>query len=882
MFDALLPTKLYLPPMRADWVARPRLLERLGRNPQTKLVLVSAPAGYGKTTLVTAWLRQLEGTAICWLSLDADDSDPQQFFRYLAAAIRPLPAVQTSLEQLLQANQEFPAKTLVKALVHDLSPVTVPFLLILDDYHVLDSAEVDGALAVLLDLMPPQMTLALTSRSDPGFPIARLRARGQLIELRADDLRFTAAEAAQFLQQTMGLTLQPAQIAALEARTEGWIAGLQMAALSLQHEAEDVRDAFVRNFAGSHRYIMDYLIEEVFNHQPQAVQDFLLQTAVLNRFNASLCDAVRQDDQSEQMLSYIEAHNLFLIPLDDHRYWYRYHHLFAEFFRMKLQRQDKLLRTLLHRRAADWFAGHNLLREAFHHAEQADDRERIAALIITHAAPLMQQGRFTELSKWLALLPTEIIQANSVLFMAQLWVETTLLGATSQEPPYAAAQIVVEQDATLSELIRRYLLAQLDAMRAMFAANRNQPDAARNFAERALLALPGEEVRVRQTVNLQLGSVLRFNGDFGDALAAYRQVLAGGVNTQHALAYFLALYQVLRLLRLSNRLNEAYTLFEKHVAQRQVSGEQSPLVGFEFVESAYLHLARGHLDKALALAQQALPLCEQTGFTEVVAYAHHLPACVYALQQQPALAQAAHNEVQAVLQPTARGGSGAIKMVMALRFARLQGDTAALDRLLADETAGETLPSDLQIELKIELAQAHLAQNQPTQALALMHELEQTFSDDFGFLAVDRSLVTGAAYLLIGEHEPALVALNDALNLAVPQQHLAPFILGGDPVRRLLQTAYNRLDDPAKRFVDAVFAVWGTAVSPPQPLVDPLSERELEILTLIAAGLKNKEIAGRLVISLNTVLYHNKNIYGKLGVRKRTQAVAKAQELGLI
>ncbi|MCA9919797.1 MAG: AAA family ATPase, partial [Anaerolineales bacterium] len=297
MFDSLLQTKLYQPSTRPDWVQRPRLLARLALSPQTKLVLISAPAGYGKTTLVTHWLRQLDGVPVCWLSLDEDDSDPQQFFRYVAAAIRPLPHSQTSLDQLLQTNQTIPAKTLLKALVNDLVPVPEPFLLILDDYHAIDSAEVDGALASLLDLMPPQMTLSLTSRSDPGFPISRLRARGQLIELRADDLRFTEAEAAEFLQQTMGLTLLPGQIAALENRTEGWIAGLQMAALSMQNRGGDL-DGFVQSFTGSHRFIMDYLTDEVLAQVSPDVQAFLLQTAVLHRLHANLCDAVLANHQS--------------------------------------------------------------------------------------------------------------------------------------------------------------------------------------------------------------------------------------------------------------------------------------------------------------------------------------------------------------------------------------------------------------------------------------------------------------------------------------------------------------------------------------------------------------------------------------------------------
>jgi LuxR family maltose regulon positive regulatory protein len=393
MFDLLLPTKLYLPPIRADWVQRPRLLGKLDRNSPTKLILVSAPAGYGKTTLVTAWLRQLEGAEVCWLSLDEDDSDPQHFFRYLAAAVRPLPDIQSQLPQLLQSNQPIPAKTLIKAFTHDVIPVATPFILVLDDYHVLDSAEIENALAMLLDLMPPQMTLVLTSRSDPGFPLSRLRARGELVELRADDLRFTEMEAAQFLQQTMGLTLQPAQVAALENRTEGWIAGLQMAALSLQNRPNSDLDSFVNTFTGSHRFVIDYLVEETLLHQPDAVRTFLLATAVLERLSGPLCAAVTQMPHAQEILEMLERNNLFVVPLDNQRHWYRYHHLFADVLQAYMRAKQPELTTISHQRASRWYAKQNARHEAIDHALAANDFEFAAEQIELVVRPTWAESR---------------------------------------------------------------------------------------------------------------------------------------------------------------------------------------------------------------------------------------------------------------------------------------------------------------------------------------------------------------------------------------------------------------------------------------------------------------------------------------------------------
>ena len=447
MFDSLLPTKLYLPPIRADWVQRPRLLGKLDRNSQTKLILVSAPAGYGKTTLVTAWLRQLEGAEICWLSLDENDSDPQHFFRYLAAAVRPLPDVQSQLPPLLQSNQPIPAKTLIKAFTHDVIPVAKPFVLVLDDYHVLDSAEIENALATLLDLMPPQMTLVLTSRSDPGFPISRLRARGELVELRADDLRFTEMEAAQFLQQTMGLTLQPAQVAALENRTEGWIAGLQMAALSLQNRSNSDLDSFVDTFTGSHRFVIDYLVEETLLHQPDAVRTFLLATAVLERLSGPLCAAVTQMPHAQEILEMLERNNLFVVPLDEQRHWYRYHHLFADVLRAYAHDRQPAQIALWHQRASDWFAAQDALSDALPHAFAAQNFAEAARLLELIRSQIGGSYQFRQWLRWADRLPADLLQNRPVLAAGYGWALLFFGEMAASQPYFAQAEQAVTEPA---------------------------------------------------------------------------------------------------------------------------------------------------------------------------------------------------------------------------------------------------------------------------------------------------------------------------------------------------------------------------------------------------------------------------------------------------
>ena len=523
----LMLTKLYIPSIRANLVHRPRLIQKLIEGRGRKLFLVSAPAGYGKTTLITEWLDHIQTEdTVCWLSLDEDDSQPQQFFRYLAETIRPLPNAQSSLMQRLQSPQPLPAKNLMTAFVNDVTPVATPFYLILDDYHAIESADIDKSMAFLLDHMPPQMTLVLTSRSDPGFPISRLRARGELIELRANDLRFTETEAAQFLQQGMNLTLSPDQIAALEKRTEGWIAGLQMAALSMQNR--DDLAGFIDSFKGSHRYIMDYLLEEVLDQQSAEVQVFLLETAVLDRLCADLCDAVRQSCRppSQQILEQLENHNLFLIPLDNERRWYRYHHLFADLLRQRLQQQQPELVPQLHQRASDWYAANGRSADAIRHALAANDFDR-AAGHIEQIWRTMLTHQLMPWRQWLDALPDSVIQRRPVLNVGYAWAHLlfdTELDACEQrlqeaeawlnlsEAEREARGMVVEDDEEFEKLP-----ATIASVRTYAARAAGDTVGAVNHARQALNLLPEDDHLGRALPAALLGLCYWTNGELSSA-----------------------------------------------------------------------------------------------------------------------------------------------------------------------------------------------------------------------------------------------------------------------------------------------------------------------------------------------------------------------------
>src|SRR5437588_5458158 len=413
MSTPILATKLYLPRLRPNVVFRPRLLERLNEGVHRKLTLISAPVGFGKTTLVSEWVEGIERPT-AWLSLDEGDNDPTRFLTYLVAALQTIAAtIGQGVLGVLQSPQPPPPEAMLTALLNDITALSDQFVLVLDDYHVLEAKAVDHALTFLLEHLPPQMHLVIATREDPPLPLARLRARGHLTEVRAADLRFTPSEAAAFLNQVMGLDLSAEDIAALERRTEGWIAGLQLAALSLQGH-QDV-PAFIRAFAGDHRYIVDYLVEEVLQRQPEPVRSFLLQTSILDRLNGSLCDAVTGQEEGNARLEALERGNFFVVPLDDRRHWYRYHHLFAEVLSAPLMAQPRDQVATLHRRASAWYEQHGSVADAIRHALAAEDFERAAGLVEL-AVPAMGRNRQeATVLGWLRALPDELVRARPVL-----------------------------------------------------------------------------------------------------------------------------------------------------------------------------------------------------------------------------------------------------------------------------------------------------------------------------------------------------------------------------------------------------------------------------------------------------------------------------------
>src|SRR5947207_135817 len=478
----ILATKLYLPRLRPNVVSRPRLLERLNEGLHRKLTLIAAPAGFGKTTLVSEWVEGIERPT-AWLSLDEGDNDPTRFLTYLVAALQTIAAtLGEGVLGVLQSPQPPPPEAMLTALLNDLTTILDDFVLVLDDYHVLDAKPVDQALTFLLEHLPPHMHLVIATREDPALPLARLRAGGHLTEVRAVDLRFTPSEAAAFPTQVMGLNLEAQDIAALERRTEGWIAGLQLAAISLQGQQDAT--SFIRSFTGSHHFVLDYLLEEVLQQQSESLQTFLLRTSILDRLCGPLCDAVLMDPSvsGQETLEYLEHANLFLVPLDNERRWYRYHHLFADLLRQRLHqsaassmRDERKGVAELHSRASQWYEDNGLAIEAFHHAVAANDVERAERLIEGKGIPLHFRGAVTAILDWLESLPTTLLNARPSLWVRYASLLLVNGQTTGVEEKLQAAEAAL-QGTQLDDKTRN-LVGRIAAARAVLALTRYQPEA---------------------------------------------------------------------------------------------------------------------------------------------------------------------------------------------------------------------------------------------------------------------------------------------------------------------------------------------------------------------------------------------------------------------
>jgi LuxR family transcriptional regulator, maltose regulon positive regulatory protein len=898
----LLPTKLVVPAPRARAVHRGRLLERLAGAGRVPLTLVVAPAGFGKTTLLAQWAAALRPGRPGWVSLDAGDRDPARFWAYLVAALEGAwPGLATDAPVAARSPRALP-ETVPARLIVDLARLDRDVVLVLDDYHLAAEPAIDAGLTFLVEHAPPRLHLVLGTRTDPALPLARLRAQGQLLELRADELRCTAEEAARFCRETMGLELAPATVRALEARTEGWWAGLQLAALGLRDRPDPER--FVEAFAGSHRYVLDYLLDQVLARQPPPRQAFLLRTAILERLSGALCDAVTGRHDGQAQLEGLERDNLFLVPLDDERGWYRYHHLFRDVLRHHLRLTTPELVPELHRRANAWCAAHGLRQEAIEHALEAEDWERAAGLLEGWMEPLRLHGEYVTLHRWLARLP-EPVRAGHPLLSYQYALALVRRARADEAEQATRALDAVERGAAAGG--DPGLLGAVARARLSLAIQRGAIDEAIAWGERAAAAISPAawQLRVEALVTLGRAWVLRGRPAAAEpALDEAQRLLRTNADPELlCLALNADGHRELargRLRRAADRLHEARRLGALAGSPRDLGVAWGALAGSPrdlgvawgalaaqpSLEHAHAALRLSeverewdHLDEAEALLDEA----GQVGARSAQA-AYQFPLANALTRVRLArgdLAGALAAVEQAM--PTARAwGNAMVLRGLAADRARIQlaqGDTAAVrqwaDDVEPDVAALQSLADDRVAEM---LARARIAGGAPDRARALLAERRAaaTAADRHGHLIAVEAL-DALALDALGDRPGALDRLGRALELAEAEGYVRTFVDEGPPMLALLREALGRRLRPA--YVARLVAAFGGPSAAPAGGV--LTEREREVLRLLAGGCSNRDIARRLVITEHTAKVHVARILHKLGVGSRTQALARARELGL-
>jgi len=908
---AVLETKLFLPGSRAGAVPRPRLTERLASGlgkDGGRVTLVSAPAGFGKTTLVAGWLSAADrdanpgARAVAWVSLDASDAAASSFWTYVVAALdRAVPGVGSSTLPLLLAGRE-PTEELLAGLLNELSVLPDDVTLVLDDYHLADGPAVATGMTFLVDHLPPQVRLVISTRADPALPLARLRARGELTELRAADLRFDAAETTSYLNEAAGLTLSAGDIDALEERTEGWVAALQLAALSLR--GRDDPSAFIAGFAGDDRFVVDYLVEEVLDRQPAQVRRFLLQTSILDRLTGPLCDAVTGEPGGSSSLEQLDRANLFLVPLDDQRRWYRYHHLFGDLLRSRLLEEHDDA-SELHRRASGWFDQNGDPVAAVRHALAAGDVARAAELIELAVPDLRRHRQERTLRQWVDQLPDTVVDQRPVLAMGFVGA----LMASNEFDDVERRLGVIEKALDRLDADERFVVVDeaemarlpggIELYRAALALLSDDRAGTRAHAQRAVELAPEDDDLTRASAAALVGLAAWTSGDLAAAHSSYTDA-ADGLRRLGYTADVLGCSIILADLETTQgRLRQAQRTFES--ALELAAGEDPGMRGTRDMHTGLAHLAveRNDLTGAAEHLRRADDLGEAAG----------LPKEPYRWRVALASLREAEGDHEAALRLLAEAervyvGDFApnVQPVPATRARTLaaRGDvSAALEWVRGRELSPDGDPSYLREYEHITLARVLLARHAQAgdqQALAdargLLGRLLNA-ADEGGRAGTVIEVLTllALAHRAAGEDPEALAVLERALRLAEPEGYVRVFIGEGEPVPVLLEQlarsrpewAYPRqLRDAAGTTTAARSASPDTRPRVPGGLVEPLTGRERDVLRLLATELDGPAIARELVVSLNTVRTHTKNLYAKLGVTNRRAAITRAHALNLL
>jgi LuxR family maltose regulon positive regulatory protein len=891
----LLRTKLNVPLPRSNWINRPHLLKKLDKVAEGTLVLVSAPPGFGKTALLSEWIHQ-SGFAAAWVSLDTSDNDPARFLRYVINALQTVEKNigRTALAELESPQLPTPDRLLTN-LINDIATLPDQMVLVLDDYHLIDDPQIHSMVEFILDHLPSQLYLAIATRADPPLSIARLRVQEQLVEIRATDLSFNAKETTSFLNDSMTLGLTTQDISRLAIRTEGWIAGLQLAAISMLGR-DDISE-FIDSFTGGDHHIADYLIEEVLAQQPEQVRDFLLKTSILDHLSAQLCDAVSGRHDSRQMLTDLENDNLFVLPLDGQRQWYRYHRLFADLLIQRLSQDSPDILPELHRSASEWFEQNGMINEAIDHALAAEDFKRAIHLMEPHVwSVLMRQGEVSTLQRWLLSIPSDVIRNHPRISILSAWMLFFSLRTEEIESR------LLEAEGALKTAPDRDISGELAAIRGtLLQMQGNLPAAIEQFRV-ALESVAEDNLTIRAIIGMDLG----WSHMSTDNLAAASDHFTEAERLNKQLGYFTAALKsgcLLAEVHISQgHLNQADELYRQQLKNAEKWALiESPIMGLLYGGMSELALERNDLVLAAKHADNCMEAFRHGGPILSILMAHLIKADVACAMGNLKTAGSHFQEAEQIVDQLnipiwsqrVKANQARLWIIWYLQNEDKQVrkhieawvETCSLSRTPHPLDTAIFLSSHTHDYEHLTLARALIMLDTPEEALEMCSWLLPA-SEKAGRQrsVVEILILHSLAQKTAGQDELALVSLERALELAEPEDYVRLFVNEGTPLVELLERISADDSKSRSKYLRKLLLAFKVPVSTKDESepVDSLSDRELEVIKLIEAGLSNTEIAGKLFISLDTVKSHTKNINSKLHVHRRTQAVAKARELGLL
>ncbi len=926
MTAPILVTKLFIPPTRTEIVQRPGLIDRLTDGLDRKLTLLSAPAGFGKTTLVSHWVENLrsnlerdsQSIKVAWLSLDEDDNDPVRFLNYFIVALNQNKGNETDLGRgalsMLQSPQPPPPNTVLISLINDLAAIPEKIIFILDDYHLIEADPVHQALVFLLDNIPPQLHLVIATRQDPPLSLSRLRARDQITELRAADLRFTSSEAADFLNQVMGLNLSSGDIAELETRTEGWIAGLQLAAISMR--GYENRANFIKSFTGGHRLVLDFLIEEVLGQQPESIQNFLLQTSILDRMTGLLCDAVRfgntkspgssngtafsSQETGQETLKMLDHANLFIVPLDEERRWYRYHHLFGDLLRQRLRQTQPDQLPILQRQASKWCQQNGFIDEAIEYTLRAGDFEQAAGLIGEFVDARWPYTDHIRIRRWLSRLPDEVIVSHPHLcILLALHLNQSGRLDEAEQCLRSVEQILENEHSfgtmSLAEPDLMILRGRAAVTRAGLASYQGDIPGIIRHANQALECLPEHDATWRSLAYDSLGIAYSFMGEVDLAYQAREKGLEASRATGNIYMILFLSLKLVVCLRDQGRLQQALDIC--HQQQLEIANEtwlsQTAIVGWLYTLWGEVLAEINELEEALRLAKMGTQLTERCKDMQLLGSSYLCILRILFSRGDFADAEGVIRNLETIVIEN-KLSPWIMNQIRAwqARLWLVQGDLDAASQWV------EGLDVDIDGELAhvhdfdhVILARIFIAQERLDETFELLQRMFEAAEAGGRISKMVEILILQALAFKAGSNTiQALAKLKRALTLAEPGGFIRTFVDEGQPMASLLYEALNRGISP--EYVQRLLAAF--PVTAPEEaastksqvdqskLIEPLSEREIEVLQLIAKGLTNQVIATRLVLSPHTIKTHTRNIYSKLAVNNRTQAVDIARTLGIL